>query len=221
MMPEELINADFPPKNTVYQVKVDDKPICLVLKRETKDDLAGFRLKNDREYAAAIEIFKKVVEDDPTNVSAYSNLIECYFNSGKMDTAKMYIDRLLEYVPKYEPANYMLAQYYNVINDPDMALKILKTVRQHNANFKAAYHFAFQIYAQQNDIKNAEKLMLELMAIDQLDEQGFNQLLAVYKAQGLDEHGAYKKIYRKFADAYEKLGKKEEAKKYRDAAKKR
>jgi len=220
MMPEEIKNASFPPKNTVYQVTVADKPICLVLKRETKDDLIGSQLKNNKEYVSAIYHLKGVADTDPANSSAFINLIESYFNSGKIDSAKIYIDQLLEYVPKYEPANYMLAHYYNTKREPDMALKVLKTIREHNIKFKAAYNFAFQIYAQQNDLKNAEKMMIELMMIDQLDEQGMNQLLAVYKAQGLDERGAYKKAYKKYADTYEKLGKKEDAKKFRNAAKK-
>jgi DNA-binding SARP family transcriptional activator len=114
----------------------------------------------------------------------------------------------------------MVAHYYYYTGEPDKALKLLKTVREDNIKFKAAYQLAFQIYAQQNDIKNAEKMMLELMAIDQLDEQGFNQLIAVYKAQGLDERAAYKKIYEKHIEVYEKLGKKKEAKIYQDALKK-
>jgi len=220
MMPEEIKNANFPPKNTVYQIKVDNKPICLVLKRETKDDLIGSRLKNNREYVSAISYLKKVVETDPTNTSASINLIESYYNSGKIDSAKIYIDQLLEYVPKYEPANYMLTYYYNAMREPDNALKTLKMIREHNVKFKAAYHLAFQIYVQQNDLKNAEKIMLELMATEQMDEQGLNQLISVYKAQGLDERGAYKKAYKKYAEAFEKLGKKEEAQKYRNAVKK-
>jgi tetratricopeptide (TPR) repeat protein len=114
----------------------------------------------------------------------------------------------------------MLAHYYIAINQPDKALNVLKAIRERNVKFKAAYNLAFQIYAQQNDLKNAEKMMLSLMAINQLDEQGFNQLIAVYKAQGLDERGAYKKAYKKYIEAFEKLGKKEEAQIYRDALKK-
>ena len=220
IMPEELKSDVFPPKNTVYQVKVDNKPICLVLKRETKDDLLGFQLKNNKEFDSAIYHLKKALEVDPTNISIPINLIECYLTVRKTDSAKIYIDQLLEYVPKYEPANYMLAYYYYNTQKPDTALKVLKTIRDTNVKFTDAYHFAFQIYAQQNDIKNAEKMMLGLMEIDQLNEQGFNQLIAVYKAQGLDERGAYKKIYKKYAEFYEKSGKKEEAKMYRDALRK-
>jgi len=219
MMPEEIKNANFPPANTVYEIKVDDKPIALVLKRKTKDDLIGFRLKNNREFGSAIYHLKKAIEADPTNVSAYINLIESYFNSGKVDSAKIYIDQILEYVPKYEPANYMLAHYYNVTNNPDEALKILRMIREHNIKFKAAYNLAFQIYVKQNDLKNAERMMLDLMATNQLDEQGFNQLISVYRAQGLDERGAYRKAYRKYVEAFEKLGKKKEAQIYRDALK--
>jgi len=218
--PEEIKNANFPPKNTIYQVKVDNKPICLVLKRETKDDLLGFQLKNNKEYVSAIDHLKKAIAIEPTNVSAQLNLIESYFNSGKIDSAKFYIDQLLEYVPKYEPANYMLANYYYYSHDTEKAQKVLKTIREQNIKFKVAYNLAFQIYVQQNDLKNAEMMMLNLLSTDQLDEQSFKQLISIYKAQGLDERGAYKKAYRKCVDAYQKLGKKEEMKTYQNALKK-
>jgi tetratricopeptide (TPR) repeat protein len=220
MMPEEIKNANFPPKNTIYQIKVDGKPIGLVLKRETKDDFIGFQLKNKKEFETAIYHLKKALEIDPTNVSTFMNLIESYFNTGKVDSAKMHLDQLLKYVPKYEPANYMLAHYYNVTQKPDSALRALKTIRENNAKFKAAYHFAFQIYTQQNDLKNAERMMIDLLETNQLDEQGFNQLISVYKAQGLDERAAYRKAYRKHIDVFEKSGKKKEAQVYRDALKK-
>jgi len=220
MMPEEIKNENFPPKNTVYEIKVDNKPICLVLKRETKDDLTGFQLKNQRDSQSAIYHLKKAIETDSTNAAAYMNIIESYFNTGKIDSAKIYIDQLLEYVPYYESVNYMLAHYYIAINQPDKALNVLKATRERNVKFKAAYNLAFQIYAQQNDLKNAEKMMLGLMAINQLDDQSFKQLISVYKAQGLDERGAYRKAYKKYIEAFEKLGKKKEAQIYRDALKK-
>ena len=220
MMPEEIKNADFPPNNTVYQVKVNNKPICLVLKRETKDDLLGFQLKNNKEYVSAMDYLKKAIATESTNVAAQLNLVECCFNTGKIDSAKFYVDQILEYVPKYEPANYMLANYYYYTHDTENAQKVLKTIRKQNIKFKAAYNLAFQIYAQENDLKNAEKMMLALIEIDQLDEQGFNQLVALYKAQGLDERTAYKKIYKKYIELYEKSGKKKEAKMYKDALKK-
>lgn len=220
IMPEEIKSENFPPKNTVHQIKVDGKPICLVLKRESKDDLLGNQLKNQRKYDSAILVLNNALQFDPTNISIAMNVVESYFNSQKLDSGKIVLDQLLAYAPKYEPANYMLAQYYQTFQQPDEALKILKSVRQNNIQFKSAYHLAFQIYAQKNDIKNAEKMMLDLLEIDQLDEQGFKQLIAVYKAQGLDERGAYKKIYAKYIKMYERNGMEKEAKNYRDALKK-
>jgi tetratricopeptide (TPR) repeat protein len=220
MMPEEIKSAHFPPKNTVYQVKVDGKPICLVLKRESKEDYIGAQLKNNKEFTTAIEHLKNAIETDNTNIPAYLNLIESYFNIGNLDSAKFYTEQLLEFVPKYETANYMLAYYYNFKQQPDSVLKTLKMIREHNPKFKAAYHFAYQIYMQQKDVKNAEKMMLLLMETDQMDDQSFNQIISIYKAQGLDERGAYKKAYRKYIKALEKLGRKEKAKTYQDALKK-
>ena len=218
LMPEEIKSADFPPKNTVYQVKVDDKPICLVLKRETKDDLIGAQLRNDKQYRAAIPCLKNVVERDPTNIAAFLNLIQVYYSSGEKDSAKIYIDKALEYVPNYWTVNFMLAYYYNELGEQDQALKVLKAIRKQNTEFKMAYQFAFEIYKEKKDFKNAEKILLNYMATGKFEEQTFNQLVEIYMLQGLNEHGAYKKTYNKFADQCEKFDKKV-AQKYRNKAK--
>ena len=128
---------------------------------------------------------KKAIQLDPTNEAAHSNIIECYFNLQKMDSAKIYIDKLLALVPKYETANFFLTNYYIAQKDYDQALKVAKKLIKDNIKFKAGYHLGFQIYAQKGDLKGAEKMMLALMKAEQMDQQGVQQLLNLYKAQGI------------------------------------
>jgi len=220
MMPEEIKNVDFPPKNTVFQVKVDEKPICLVLKRETKDDFIGAQLKSNKEYAAAIPYLTNALKSDPTNISIYMNLIETFYNLGKLDSAKFYIDQILEYTPKFSPANFALANYYYNTGDAEKALKTLKVIRQNNIQFTESYQLTFQIYTERKDYINAEKVLLEYLAIGKFETKVFNQLVELYRVQGLNERSANKKAFIKFADMFEKFGKKEEAQQYRDAARK-
>ena len=68
-------------------------------------------------------------------------------------------------------------------------------------------------------MKSAEKSMIALMKSEQFDQQAMQQLLSLYKAQGIDDRNAYRKIYRLLAKTYENLGKKDIAQQYRDALK--
>jgi len=217
MAPEQLKNsAIFPPPNTVYTIKVDGKPIAFVLKRMDKSDYIGYTLKEEKKYDSAVVFLKKAIQLDPTNEAAHVNLIECYFNLQKMDSAKIFIDKLLVMVPKYETANFFLANYYIAQKDYDQALKVAKKLIKDNLKFKAGYHLGFQIYAQKGDLKGAEKMMIALMKAEQMDQQGVQQLVNLYKAQGMDDRGAYKRIYRMLVRTYEELGKEKEAEEYRE-----
>ena len=220
MAPEQIKNsAIFPPPNTVYTVKVDGKPIAFVLKRQDKSDFIGYTLKEEKLYDSAVVFLQKAIHLDPTNEAAHINLIECYFNLQKLDSAKFYCEKLLTLVPKYETANYFLANYYISTNQFDEALKVTRQVMKDNVKFKAAYHLGFQIYARKNDLRGAEKMMVALMKAEQFDQQGMQNLLNLYKAQGMDDRAAYKKIYRMLVRTYEELGKEKEAEEYRDVLK--
>ncbi|HPE41327.1 MAG TPA: tetratricopeptide repeat protein [Bacteroidales bacterium] len=217
MAPEQITNsAVFPPPNTVHTITVDGKPIAFVIKRMDKSDFIGYTLKEEKKYDSAILFLQKAIQLDPTNEAAHVNIIECYFNLQKLDSAKLYIDKLLAFVPKYETANFFLVNYYMAQNQLDEALKVTKKIIRDNMKFKAAYHLGFQIYVRKNDLRGAEKMMVSLMRAEQMDQQGVQQLVSLYKAQGMDDRTAYKRIYKMLVRTYEELGKEKEASDYRE-----
>lgn len=216
IMPEQIKSTHFPPANTVHTINVDGKPICIILKRTDKSDLEGFKLKEANQTAAAMPYFKKALQVDPYNEAVLMNLTECYFQLGFTDSAKTLIDHSLEFLPTYEPANYFNAHYYISKGNADEALKCCKKIIKDNFKFKAAYYLACNIYLGQRDLNSAEKMLGKLINIDQLDNQGVQMLIQIYMAQGLNEQGAYKKLYKKMAKSLEKRGKEKEAEEFWD-----
>lgn len=219
MMPEQLKSDHFPPANTVHEIKVDGEPICIILKRDDKSDLKGFQYKSKGIMDTAVYYLQEALEKDPYNEPAMMNLIEIYMQTGQPDNAKPYIDRAREFIPKYETSNFFLAHYYLAKNQDDEALKICYQIMDDNYKFRAAYHLACNIYLRRNDLRSAEKELVKLIDIDQLDDQAIRQLIEIYRAQGLNEAAGYKKLYRVIAKSLEKRGKKKEAKEYYDMAK--
>ncbi|MDL2296769.1 tetratricopeptide repeat protein [Bacteroidales bacterium OttesenSCG-928-B11] len=218
MMPEQIKGEHFPPKNSVHEITVDGKPICFVLKREDKSDLIGNNFKKANEKDSAIYYLEKSFAYDNYNETVIQNLIELYFMSGRVDDAKKMLDHGLAYLPKSETMNYFLAHYYMNIGNLDEAINTCEKIIEYNFKFGGAYHLACNCYLRKNDLKGAEKMLLRLVDVDMLDEQGMKQLMEIYKSQGMTEPLAIKRIYTTIAKSLEKRGKKEEAATYREYA---
>ena len=219
IMPEQIKSEHFPPQNTVHTISVDNKPICIILKRDDKSDFLGFQYKSKNMADSALYFLSKSLEHDPYNESAMMNLIEFYFQTGQIDSAKNWIDKALIFLPKHETSNYFLAHYYLVRKEYDQVLQTCNKIINDNFKFRSAYHLACNACLQKNDVKGAEKMLMRMIDSDLLDEQGQKQLLQIYKAEGLNDAMAYKKYYRVMSKSLEKRGKKKEAKEYADLAK--
>jgi DNA-binding SARP family transcriptional activator len=189
------------------------------LKREDKSDLIGNNFKKANQTDSAIYYLEKSFAYDDYNETVIQNLIELYFVTGRMDDAKKMLDHGLLYLPKSETMNYFLAHYYMVNNRLDDAVDIGEKILDINYKFSAGYHILVNCYLRKNDAKAAEKTLLRMIDVDMLDEQGMKQLMEIYKAQGMTEGMAAKRVYTAMAKSFEKRGKKEEAETYRGYAK--
>ena len=217
MQPEQITNAAaFPPPDCVHTIDVDGKPICIILKRESKNDLLGSQYKAKGNIDSAIICLKQALAINPYNEAAINNLIECYFMTGKQDSAKLYIDHELTFLPKDNSANYYLLHYYLSKGDVEQAKKTCKFMIECNPKFTGAYSILSDIYLRTNDINNAKKTLTHLIDIDQLDNQCMQKLINIYKAEGFDDRGAYRKMYKTIYESLEKRGKKKEAEVYKD-----
>jgi len=217
MAPEQITNKGaFPPPDCIKTIDVDGKPICLILKRQSKIDMLGNQYKSRNLADSAILCFKEALVINPYNEAVLNNIIECYLMKGQLDSAKTYIDQELAFLPKYETGNYFLAHYYMTKGEMDKAIETCKFIIDCNFKFTGAYHLMCNIYLRQNDVKNAEKALLQLIEHDQLDNTGVQQLIQIYKADGLDDRAAYRKLYKKMATSLDKRGKKEDAQIYWD-----
>ncbi len=54
--------------NVVYTSKVLDKPLCIVIKRPSKEDMNVYKYIDEKNYAASYQSAVKYLEKDPTNV---------------------------------------------------------------------------------------------------------------------------------------------------------
>lgn len=215
--PEQIQNGTFPPKNTVYEVKVDGKPICVVIKREDKSDMFGFELKSKGQLDEAIPFFQTAIQKNPNNETALINLSEIYLRKNMSDSVIILTNQMLKSNPKAENANYFKAYALFAQNKETEALSICDKIIKDNYKYQSAYTLAANIKLKQNDLYGAEAYLNGLVDIDRFDDQTMKQLLAIYQAYGLDERNAYVKFYSLLADHYKKAGNKKAAEEYNNA----
>jgi tetratricopeptide (TPR) repeat protein len=125
-------------------------------------------------------------------------------------------------LPNDETVNFYLAHYYLATNNNDEALTVLQKMIKINFKNGQAYRLASNVYLLRNDLRNAEKMLEKLIDIDQLDNQSAQQLVEIYKKNGLNnDFFAYQKLYTVIANSLEKRGKAKEAEEYRNLIRKK
>lgn len=217
--PEQLRNPKvFPPKNCVHTVDVDGVPIALVLKRDNTYDLDATRLKKAGQLDTAKTLYLKSLENNPLDETAIINLAEIYLNKQQPDSCLMMTDKYLnEIEPNNDEASYFSAYAHLMKGNPQKAVEITEGILKHNYKYGGAYQLQLQIYLQSNNLFNAEQTMIRMIDVDLVDNNFVATWVALNKAQGLDERGAYRKLYQALVDSYTKRGKKKEAAMYKEA----
>jgi tetratricopeptide (TPR) repeat protein len=217
--PEQLRSGVFPPKNTVYKVEVDGKPICVVLKRQDKSDVKAFELKSKGQLDEAISFYLKAIKVDPQNETALISLSEIYLRKNLPDSVIMFTNQMLKLNPNSENANYFKAYALFMQNKENEALLLCNKVIKDNFKYSPSYSLAANIKLKQQDLYGAEEYLKGIISIDRFDEQTMQQLLAIYQAYGLDQKNAYIKLYSLLEEHYKKAGNKKAAQEYGDAIK--
>ena len=215
--PEQINGKHFPPANTIHSIDVDGKPICLILKRNDKSDYQAMQYMELQDAVNSILFLEKALAHDPYNETALINLIGVYYIIGQLDEHIYLLDRAREYIPKYRWVNWYHASLYMMKKDYDQVIKISNQALADDYSVKEFYRLLYEVYQQKKEYKSAEKTLLKMIENDLLESEDADRLVAVYKAQGMNDMLALRKFYKLMQSRAEKKGEKETAEHYRNA----
>ena len=149
----------------------------------------------------------------------YTNYLEFYEALGQMDSVKKYADLKLQCLPRDEIATFYKGYYYQRTGEDDKAVQIYRECIKLNCKYAAAYKGLIEIYKKREDWNSLEKILLK-----EVDENIFNsvgndvdELIYMYKKQGMTEPYAYKRAYKLISEHYLKANNKQGYKIYHDA----
>ncbi len=211
---EYLLGSHFPPKDCVHTVDVDGKPIALVLKRQTKDDLYAVQLLKSGNADSAAVLFRKALEINPDNETALSNLANISLQNGRADEAAELCNRLLDIDPTNLQAKQMLVYAYLNSGHQQEAATLLDKMK---GDGQSAFPFTMtaQLYAQQGNVSAAESELNAMLDRGLMDQDALNLYVQLRMAQGSDQNAAVYGFYSAYANGLEKNGDKKAAEQLR------
>ncbi|MDR2120909.1 MAG: hypothetical protein LBP64_08585 [Tannerella sp.] len=181
MTPQIIKSAHFPPSNTVHTIKVDDKPICLILKRSDKSAYRAALLRekyNDKTldgeqrrklFVEAMTGYLRAVEAEPDEFYLLITLAQECFNAGSIDMSAHYLNQVIEYCADEFNLNFaasMYEQYAERTKDLQYAEQMAAFRRRMVSDFprKPKYYYDLaMIYAGKGNAAAGKKLMDDCM----------------------------------------------------------
>jgi tetratricopeptide (TPR) repeat protein len=137
--PFQLRNKIWPPKNSIHLIFADSVPVCAVLERKSKDDLAGYKSLTDEKYDEAIDHFQKALKIDADDEMIFFNFAAALFRDGQYQKA----DSILKVGLKVSPDSELILMYLGNIarsqNKNEEAIGYYEKVINVNRKYFEAY----------------------------------------------------------------------------------
>ncbi len=225
--PSHLLKGTFPPKNTVHSIEIDNYPICIVLKREDKNDLYGTWERDKGNLDKALSHYKISLAKDSLNETALLNSSQVYLYKAqeedtlyleRADSSLVLINRLLKYNPEHENANYFKAYALLMKNQVKESLFVLNNlITLYNPKYPAAYELSANILFQLGEIENAESHLLKIIELGIASENTVVMLFKLYDAMGIGDSEKYIRLYSHMERFHREAGDKKMADEYLEA----
>ena len=135
----EMMNGGFPPKGTVYEVKADGVPLCVVVKREVYDMPLGYKALESNKPDSAVYYFTRAAQWNPMDEEAFRMKGAALFAAQKFDSAILALNQSIKIFPENYVAYDVLGQVYNAKQDFTKALECFKISTTYKFNYTDAY----------------------------------------------------------------------------------
>ena len=171
-------------KNTIHEVKADNTPLDIIVKRTDKSDFYGYEAMKKSKLDSAIAYFKEAIKADSNNELAYDGLAQCYFQSAKYDSAVTVVNGALKIYPGYE--NAILIKGVSLMRKGDLgnAAKSFNNLIAIDSTDNAAYDNLALCYLQQGNAEAGISYLNQAIKVNPDDIQAYYYLGTIYQRRG-------------------------------------
>ena len=163
--PAQLKNQLFPPVGTLYTPLVDGYPMSVVMKRNSKLDLEGFRLEKEEKYEEAILAFNTYLKECPDNKNeeVYSRLGKLYYLTGEYEKAKKALEQALQMQPVLNEALYILTTIHIKQENFSKALELVNLLLADNSFSVDAWYLKALIFYDTQQYQQAISVVNQIL----------------------------------------------------------
>ncbi|HYW94159.1 MAG TPA: tetratricopeptide repeat protein [Bacteroidales bacterium] len=196
--PYQIRHDIWPPKNTIHEVKVDDVPVCAVVKRENRDDYygikklnEGIRAKDASKIVEGIKLLEKAINYDKYNEIAYMSAAQGYILVGGFSKARSLLHQLMGFYPNYDKALNLIGYSYltegNIRGNPvltDRAITVFNQVIAVNFKNSQAYYNLGLAYMMKGDDNEALKYFQESLRLNSRFKDAYLRIANILEKKG-------------------------------------
>jgi tetratricopeptide (TPR) repeat protein len=178
--PFQLKNKIWPPSNTIHTIFADGIPICAVVERVTKDDLAGIQEQNKGDNIKSALLFENAFKFDPQNELICYKFAEVLLANGKGDQANQMLTKCLEINPEYEKALVLLGDEALKNKEVEKAAGFYERTIGANRKYYRVYPKLAGIYPETNVLK-ARKILKDCLKLNSKYKPALEALADTYR----------------------------------------
>jgi tetratricopeptide (TPR) repeat protein len=138
--PLQLQNGDWPPKETLHTIDVDDAPIAAIVKRMSYIDFKGIEALKRKNIPEAKRCFEAFLKIYPGNEEILAEMARAYLMERKYDKAIAYADSSLSYNPRQVVAMWIKAKALNTAKNYKKGLVVCNEILAINQSFADAHY---------------------------------------------------------------------------------
>ncbi len=151
----QLKNGLFPSEGTIYSTDVDGRPMSVVIKRQIKDELEGFRLEREKEYGKALQVFEEYISRYTPSEEVYARMAKLYYAIDSIPQAIEYGLKSVKLHPTLNEALSVLSFSYLKQQKYDEALAAAQSILDENELSADGYYLKALAYSEMGRYQDA------------------------------------------------------------------
>lgn len=185
--PAQISSGNWPPENTIYEICVDEVPVCVVLERKNKLDLDGLRNYKKSQFTIADSLYNKCLDSDPDNETALLYLAWVKRHLGQFKQSDSLADKLLKKHPLSDNALDLKAR--NALSEENypLAKDLLNLLIEQNYKFLPAYEHMATLHDSLSNYATMAKYLKFAYKLGLTDSANLNRLIRALENSGNTE----------------------------------